>query len=120
MKQFDLQAAMRGEPIVTRGGEPVQFIAYVPGADPQQQLVTLRDGVVSVTGIGGIYWGSGSESSRDLFMAPVKTVRWVNLNADGLALHFRTEDLADSASLADCCDSPQRLGGKAFPVEIEK
>ena len=33
MKPFDLEAAKRGEPIVTRGGEAAKFIAHVPDAD---------------------------------------------------------------------------------------
>lgn len=70
MKQFDLQAAMRGEPIVTRAGEPVQFIAYAPRAVPHQQLVTQLGAGIILTGIDGKFWGSGGKSPLDLFMAP--------------------------------------------------
>ena len=69
LKQFDLQAAMRGEPIITRAGEPVQFIAYVPGVDPGQQLVTQHRTGISLTGIDGKAFGRAPQS-QDLFMAP--------------------------------------------------
>ena len=70
MTPFDLQAAMRGEPIVTRTGKPVQFIAYAPRAVPHQQLVTQLGAGIILTGIDGKYWGCGGNSPRDLFMAP--------------------------------------------------
>ena len=41
MKPFDLQAAMRGEPICDRGGNPVEFIDYNEKAPARCQVVVL-------------------------------------------------------------------------------
>lgn len=71
MKPFDLEAAKRGEPIVTRAGQTVTFIAHVPGAQPGYQVVVLNPGRVPVGyHKNGTYSALGLESRKDLFMAP--------------------------------------------------
>ena len=44
MKPFDLEAAKRGEPIVTRDGRKAKFIAHVPEAKHYQKIVLLMEG----------------------------------------------------------------------------
>lgn len=71
MKPFDLEAAKRGEPIVTRAGQIVSFIAHVPAALPGHRVVVLNPGRVAVGyHENGIYSALGLESRKDLFMAP--------------------------------------------------
>lgn len=69
MKPFNLEAAMRGEPIVTRDGRKAKFIAHVPDAREDQQVVFSVGGGLYVRNIKGIR-EVRSEVALDLFMAP--------------------------------------------------
>ncbi|MBU9386612.1 hypothetical protein [Burkholderia multivorans] len=44
LKPFDLEAAKRGEPIVTREGIPARFIAYVPEFKDGYRFIAAVDG----------------------------------------------------------------------------
>lgn len=44
MKPFDLEAAMRGEPIVARDGRKAKFIAHVPEAKEGFQVLAFTEG----------------------------------------------------------------------------
>lgn len=113
MKPFDLEAAKRGEPIVTRDGRVVKFVAYVPEAVFPHRLVVLVDGfIVRLYETGVTYTNCDSES--DLFMAPKKRTVWVNLYPDSHNSHWRTEEAANIAA------GTERIGGKAYPIEIEE
>lgn len=117
MKPFDLEAAKAGAPLVTRDGRPAKFIAHVEEAHPCQRLLVLIDGVVRMEFDNGKYLGLGGldgESDSDLFMAPVKRTVWVNLYGYGGATWHDTEERADNSTLND------RLGGRAWPIEIEE
>lgn len=101
MKPFDLEAAKRGDPIVTEDNEKVLFIGLdsngnVVAEDSEGWLIKYR-----TTGI---------------FMAPKKRTVWVNLYPDFRcsAYHYETEKEADDCGLS------ARIGGKAYPVEIEE
>lgn len=47
-------------------------------------------------------------------MAPVKRTVWGNLYGNGAALWYDTEERADDSAVGD------RLGGRAWPIEIEE
>lgn len=113
MKPFDLEAAKRGEPIVTRDGRAAKFIAHVPELNfPVLVLLDVglwqarKDGTSNV----GVH--------VDLFMAPKKRTVWVNLYRSAFreGYHYDTEIEADAAA----SDAHKRIGGKAYPVEIEE
>ena len=53
MKPFNLEAAMRGDPIITRSGETAKFITYVPEADEQDRVVVLINGEITAVGEDG-------------------------------------------------------------------
>ena len=111
MKPFDLEAAKRGEPIVTRDGREAKFIAHVPDAIPQHQVLVLQDREVVSLHVNGRY-SANAAVARDIFMATKKRTVWVNL------YHvFYTEEDADAA---DTFSNDHRIGGKAYPVEIEE
>lgn len=115
MKPFDLEAAKAGAPLVTRDGRPAKFIAHVGEAQPSQRLVVLIDGGVYTKFESGKYSSSPAHvSENDLFMAPVKRTVWVNLYA------YRTAVWHDTEEEADDCSRANRLGGRAWPVEIEE
>jgi len=116
MKPFDLEAAKRGEPIVTRDGCKAKFIAHVPEAESLFKLAVLIDGEIFIFAEAGNYWSDKKDSTLDLFMAPKKRTVWVNLLISGKAFHYDTEESANRM----IGSSDQRIGGKAYPVEIEE
>ena len=76
MKPFNLEEAKAGNPLITRDGDSVTFIAHVPDAMEWSQLLVLKDRTVRHR------YADGSvvpdiENLGDLFMAPVKRVVWV-------------------------------------------
>lgn len=79
MKPFELEAALRGEPVVTRDGRPVSIGQYNPEGLPIFQLSGWVAGV-------GLYWDANGkvygneDNGDDLFMAEkpkVKKDGWV-------------------------------------------
>ena len=120
MKPFDLEAAKRGEPIVNRDGAPVTFVAHVPEAVPASRVIVLCDnGVIQTLYENGIFYSPTREDFRDIFMAPKKRTVWVNLykeayNPINSAFWYSSEKMADMAT------SDQRIGGRAWPLEIEE
>ena len=115
MKPFNLQAAKAGAPIVTRDGRPAKFIAHVAEAHPSQRLLVLIDGCVLAKFENGKYASSPAHvSDNDLFMAPVKRTVWANVYGYGRATWYNTEKDADDGALT------ARLGGRAWPIEIEE
>ena len=115
MKPFDLQAAKAGAPIVTRDGRPAKFIAHVAEAHPNQRLLVLVGGAVCRHfEEGRCMLNPDSESPYDLFMAPVKRTVWVNLYEYGKAIWHDTEKIAERQA------GRNRLGGRAWPIEIEE
>ena len=115
MKPFNLEAAKRGEPIVTRTGVSVQFIAYVPEARHSERIVILCSYGVRVRCESGKTM-EGIENNGDLFMAPKKRTVWVNFFEPSMAcFYYASEGLADAGY-----ESCKRIGGRAYPVEIEE
>ena len=116
MKPFNLEAAKRGDPIVTRDGRKAKFIAHVPEADPSFKLAVLIDGEIFTFAEAGNYWSDKKDSTLDLFMAPKKRTVWVNL-FETVAYHYDSNEDADTDAIQF---SWKRIGGKAYPVEIEE
>jgi hypothetical protein len=119
MKAFDLDAAKRGEPIVTRDGRKAVYVGCTdaPINYPLACLVEGANGVSSFTA-GGAYT-QASQSKADLFMAPKKRTLYVNVYPNGPANDaagyvYRTEAQADQKA------ARERIGGKAWPLEIEE
>lgn len=76
MKPFDLEAAMRGDPVVTRNGRSYKFGAYNSDANTNQRLIGWVDRVCVSYPESGVYI-EGDETQLDLFMAPKKQRRWI-------------------------------------------
>lgn len=101
MKTFDLEAAKRGETMCDRTRRNLYFIG-----------VNKSGTIVCETAEGRTlhYY------TTDLYMAPKKRTVWVNLLISGKAFHYDTEESANRM----IGSSDQRIGGKAYPVEIEE
>lgn len=67
--EFDLDAAKRGEPIITRDGRKAKFVAHEPEAIENNQVIFLIEGCVYVRGVDGIS-AYPAYSKNDIFMAP--------------------------------------------------
>lgn len=114
MKPFDLEAAKRGEPIISRAGVPHKFIAHVPEATEINRVVTLTSGGDIRVNMENGTISVNAQSTNDLFMATKKRTIYLNLYRDGTtAVH--TSSLEDANRYA----FPGRIGGKAWPLEIE-
>lgn len=71
MKPFDLEAAKRGEPIVTRDGRKARFVAHIPEApDAHKVIAFIEDGLPETFSSEGIFHIASGKTSLDLFMAP--------------------------------------------------
>jgi len=122
MKPFDLEAAKRGDPIVCRDGTPVKFIAHVPDAYNGPKVVAMRDkGVIYIWHESGEFV-KDEKTDSDLVMAPKKRTVWVNLyGSSSIARYFSTEYEADQyPSWTDCISNINRIGNRAYPVEVEE
>jgi len=115
MKPFNLEAAKRGEPLVTRDGRKATYVGYVEGIN--YPLVVHIDGNadVNVASKEGRAFHALGDSLNDLFMAPKKRTVWVNLyGGTAIAGHYPNEHIAN------CQAASNRVGGRAWPLEIEE
>lgn len=86
MKPFNLEAAKRGAPIVTRAGRPVKFLGCILGSE-RNVIVQLEcvDGLTAFHESGRCYYRKGmegNESENDL-MHPTREVKaWVLMRKD--------------------------------------
>ena len=119
MKPFNLEAAKRGEPIQTRDGREAKFVAHVPEAIESQRIVVMLSGSLFTMFETGLCSSSGVEYADDLFMAPKKRTVWVNLYEYTKASNRFDAYAYVSEALADHARSKDRIGGKAWPLEIE-
>lgn len=114
MKPFDLEAAKRGDPIVCRDGTPAKFIAHVPEAHAGGRVISLVGDVIYFSHESGRQW-LDCVRDVDLFMAPKKRTIWINAYWSGATVFsFATKEAADKAATKD------RVGGRAWPLEIEE
>lgn len=115
MKPFNLQDAINGKPVITRAGDSLTFGAYIPQAKGYKLFMIDPDGDVNRYNENGRYRGNVTESEMDLFMVPTKRTVWINLYGRQLdsVCHPTKED-------ADKDASSHRIGGKAYPLEIEE
>ena len=107
MKPFDLEAAKRGDPIQMKYGRKLEFVAYVPEARPEHRVVVLDPPTGIMAGV----------SKGDVFMAPKRRTVWVNLFMWGEAYHYPSQEAADNAYVRTYSE---RIGGRAWPLEIEE
>jgi hypothetical protein len=118
MKPFNLEAAQRGEKMITRAGEEAEFIAYVPKAGKHYQVLALVGLMPKTYDTEGSFL-KGSESTYDLFMAPKKKTVWVNFFPCGEAFYHDTEEAA-VAGRKNFYDEDVAIGNKPLRIEIEE
>lgn len=115
MKPFNLQEALAGKPICDRQGRPCKVLAYEPALEGAYKLVALcADNTLNTfTDAGRSYHPVASD--KDLFMVTTKKTVWLNIypGAYEASVHA-TEEAAQFVA------APSRIGGKAYPVEIDE
>jgi hypothetical protein len=112
MKPFDLEAAKRGEPFQCCGVS-AKFVAHEPEAAPYEQFIYMGHGNMILSAS-----CNGRRNGHQLEMAPKKRTVWVNFyEACWMAQYFADKPTAD---LRHASATMPRLGGKAYPVEIEE
>lgn len=121
-KPFDLQAAIRGEPIVTRDGRPARFVAHVPEATPYP-VIAMVSGYTSVTSHtkDGEEYKDSNESDDDLFMSVRTRTVYYNLyssDTPGLPSPCYRHNTEENAREAAGRGNGSVLVAAAVPVEI--
>lgn len=117
MKPFNLEAALAGEPVVTRDGRDVTNLAYFPNVCSEHKIAGVLEECIETFTEEGFFLDFNEESESDLFMKPKKRTVWVNLYIDGSYFKHETQELADRAAWPG---RVKRRAGKAFPIEIEE
>lgn len=120
MKPFDLEAAKRGEPICNFNGTPLKFVAHVPEALSECQVVVLSsDGIIRSFKPDGRCSGV-SDGAPALYMATriitgTRYVVWA-LSGDGVA---NVRDwYSDSRNASQYCDLLLSKGQRAWVRKI--
>ena len=117
MREFDLEAAKRGEPIVCRDGIKAKFITHFSGISDDRCVIALIMEKLFIFGKDGKHVEE-NRSSYDLFMAPNKRTVWVNLHdSPYIARYFSTEY---EANQYPSYMNIKRIGNRAWPLEIEE
>lgn len=128
MKPFDLEAAKRGEPLITRDGRPAWFIGEIPDCvNPVCPVVAyINDSPV----IPFVYRSNGmqlrdEETEFDLFMAPDKKTRWLTVWSYAESCRGYASLLSDTKNDAiNLADRMQKDGKRvlieAMPIEWEE
>lgn len=114
MKPFNLQAALAGAPVVTRDGEPAEQLTLFDAPNEDFPLVGVVSGRIRTWTRSGKRMLADVDNEFDLFMASTKRVVWVNLYPKGEAYYYTTKRIAEAHP------PPDRIGGKAWPLEIEE
>lgn len=124
MKPFSLEEFKAGLPAITRNGKKAYFIAHNPAfVDNQRLCFIVEDRKEFFTACeDGMYFRSYGEHYLDLVgMAPVKRTLWINLGrthkaqrVPSSAYTYGSKEAADEYALSD------RVGGRAWPLEIEE
>lgn len=92
---FDLKKALAGAKVQTRNGEPVTGLVRMEGVmAPGRELAGVLMGSIETWQRDGSY--AADESIHDLFMAPSRTVRWLNVYDAEQAYLYRSREEADS------------------------
>jgi hypothetical protein len=77
MKPFNLQDALAGKQVVTRDGNEVTQLHLFNCPNEKDVLYGVESNYIESWDILGQYRRGGSESGRDLFMAPTERKEWV-------------------------------------------
>lgn len=127
MKPFNLEAAKRGDKVVTRGNAQARIVCFdaktVLYGTPRPLIVLIENGCggedVVAYGSNGNYYSDNSISTRDLMMASKKRQLWINLYGNGTSSIHNTKIDANKEAVELGVHRGYRIG-LAHSVEIEE
>jgi hypothetical protein len=90
LKPFDLQQALAGAKMVTRGGKEVTQIVQFKEPKSIYVLAALVDGIIETFTIDGYFKGCNDWSDKDVFLLPCTVTRWVNVYRGSIDGQFYT------------------------------
>ena len=82
MRKFDLNAALRGEKVVTRDGREVRTVLQPDGVTEEQSVVVVLNGIVQQYCPNGSFYTDGRSHDMDLFMATKSFKAYCNVYRD--------------------------------------
>lgn len=119
MKEFDLEKAKAGEPVITREGKPARILCFDLKSGTYNILYAVDDGGVEFISSCDNFGRSflGKETPTDLFMAANKKKGWINIyrcntSVDGHGEIYHTKEDAVSSKGA-------LIPGYITTIEIE-
>jgi hypothetical protein len=116
MKPFDLKAAKRGEPLVTRAGKKVEeFHHFESCRDTEYACIAVIDGERESFNIEGRFH-RGVESEADLLMAPKK--RTVYVQVFGIAADAGGVPALRAVAFENKADAERNVVMTTFPVLV--
>jgi hypothetical protein len=104
-----------GETYKTRDNREAKVVAVVPEANVANRVAALIDGEIIVYCENGQYYEYGPINPFDLI--PNKRIAWVNLYPMGKSTNAQWHE---TQGAADECAGADRIGNRAYPVEIEE
>lgn len=104
LKDFNLERALAGDPVIARNGCAILNLAYLPDAPDDQKIACV---FISPQGIKSVYlyyikgnmWSS-KESDIDLFMAPIEKEYWVASGVGAASGRIRVTDACNTKEQA--------------------
>lgn len=79
MKLFNLDLALQGHPVCTRDGRKVTEIHYFKTLIKPHVVACVIDNMLMMHLENGKAYSFDIESDSDLFMAPIKIKKWINI-----------------------------------------
>lgn len=111
MKPFDLERALAGDPVVTRGGKKVLELHYFKNIKLNYPLVAVveEQELLMAYTEKGIYVGykDNIESENDLFMAPKTKKLWIAVCKT--KINSSNEDFYDATCAFECRDKLEKI-----------
>lgn len=124
VKEFNLEEALDGKPIMTREEYKCTIIAYIPTFSNGKRLLVQQHNTTSkskreILSIreycdNGDYRIDGKSSKYDLIMDIIEELVYVNLYTDGTSEYFKSNEVADYASR-----HKKRHGNKAYKINVQ-
>lgn len=107
MKEFNLERALAGDPVITRGERGAtqihKFDVGIDGIDTSKYcVVAVVNGKLLTFNSSGGYYDDGQQDDNDLFMGTVKKTGWINIYNNGMWNSNKIHDSkADALSFAE-------------------
>lgn len=123
MKPFDLERALAGDPVITRGGEEVDEIFFSEKSGVHHPVLAHIKGHFGFKAFykDGRHCGEQvREGKYDLFMAPKITRMWINIYRDCHGNYYSGHPINTTEEAEEIASRNKRKMVKTVLVEIEE